>query len=59
MRKAIHKSDTNRILYRAGGNTAGSSTVDAIPSFIEALDLFQMFLAKYSLFQDHTAAFVT
>ncbi|ORX47196.1 hypothetical protein DM01DRAFT_256213, partial [Hesseltinella vesiculosa] len=34
-------------------------TVDASPSFIEVLDLFQQFMAKYSLFQDKTAVFVT
>ncbi|KAI8074369.1 ribonuclease H-like domain-containing protein [Gongronella butleri] len=34
-------------------------TVDAAPDFIEVLDLFQEFMAKHSLFQDKSAAFVT
>ncbi|KAI8381529.1 ribonuclease H-like domain-containing protein [Radiomyces spectabilis] len=41
------------------GKTFEIETVDASPSFVEVLNDFQKFMAKYSLFQDKTAAFVT
>ncbi|SAM01558.1 hypothetical protein [Absidia glauca] len=34
-------------------------TVDDSPDFIQVLDDFQVFMGKYSLFQDKTASFVT
>ncbi|KAI8991457.1 ribonuclease H-like domain-containing protein [Mycotypha africana] len=35
------------------------STVDESPTFVEVLDLFQEFMAKYGLFQTKSATFVT
>ncbi|KAI8086517.1 double-strand siRNA ribonuclease Eri1 [Halteromyces radiatus] len=55
------KPSVNPTLSKFCINLTGitQETIDSSPDFIQVLDDFQQFMAKYSLFQDKSASFVT